>query len=416
MKFASFLETQPRQLDEHLGNLNAIKKELLPHLMSKIAIKSQSAGPIEHEKQQSTGEKRYSNRVSNGLGRDSELINKKLKYTEILDELVPEDVAAVVVLCNGKQVAIFSRTEAIQYTLSKGFLNRLGKTIMTPKGDVDVSNFIKETMAIGFRTTASLKASTSSSEAKKILALIAYSNHLGDMPKTDAKIDKLDVIIIKKDQKRKEIHQARAEAIKGRVVTPKDPSYTTHKTSRFESSYTAYTTYTNSLKAQLEYKLNKLKNERSIKVDNVDEFLNSVIEKGYLDKITFKDTVFNLKTSNVNMNDLMLKHKGKGESYVEYENSDRWGNGRKNYELKKEAEQIAIKEMAIRIGITPEQIEDTTNLSEEEMKALIIERKRMNDGRYNEIILKHGVIPDTIKIMLVLDKSSIVPFKILVRF
>lgn len=170
------------------------------------------------------------------------------------------------------------------------------------------------------------------------------------------------------------------------LVIYKDEERLKMQTPRKNSRYGSYNYDANSLarfnkdaKGALRSRLDVFKSSKAVGVDKLEDLINAIKTKGYLDKIKIAGYTYDLKRSDIRM-DYLKQPTAYNYAYVDYEMN----------QSTTEYEEYSNKRHAIRADTKNDDV-----AREEKLNALM-----------------QTVPPKTIKILLKLDKGSIVPDKI----
>ena len=147
---------------------------------------------------------------------------------------------------------------------------------------------------------------------------------------------KIEVMYIFKDTERAVAQKDRAAARSGKVPIPSDKKPVGRRGGE------EYATYISDLKAGLRQRLEKFKASKAKGFTSVVEMLEYIKKEGYLDKLKLNGLNYNMKNSNLHLNDMIKKARGAkndnwlSDSYVEYsmdwdERSDVYSKMRKEY-------------------------------------------------------------------------------------
>jgi hypothetical protein len=129
----------------------------------------------------------------------------------------------------------------------------------------------------------------------------------------------VEVLYIYKDIDRKATQGDRASAKSGRVAIPSD----TKKSGK--RNETEYKQYLDGLKSALRQRLDKFKASKSKNFTTTAEMLEFIKKEGYLDKLKFNGLNYNMKNSNMHLDNMIKKARGAkndswiSESYVDYD-------------------------------------------------------------------------------------------------
>jgi hypothetical protein len=194
--------------------------------------------------------------------------------------------------------------------------------------------------------------------------------------------------VIFRDTARDSLQGERAEAKRGRILTPKEIAQLEPKDRKI---------YEASFKRELAAKLSKLKSNKAVNVSTPEEFLKVILEQGYIDKIKVNGITYERSRDSFNLGKLIDGSSDSWyDSYLEYDiNYDEKFNrdDTQFWALRNEASEksgLAAIRARIKNGETvPE---------EEHEKALDVYAKLAP--------------PETIRIKFKLEKSSIVPGEI----
>lgn len=447
------------RIDEHLGNLDSIDKELLKAITMKWDVKKNVQGirwdpptsntkitdlnTKKHHVQASLtrGAARNTNKIRQGIGRDSKLTDATLSFQQVHNELSGNTKhPAVIINIGGKQSCLIMMTPAID----KGSKTRAyndDKTIYTVKFTKDfmrkhyslplptaataakiktVQSELKDTVKLTDQSiTLGAASFTGDATLMKLLQLLARANWIINLPEgepgvkrilKDEQLPPLDVTLISFDEERQRKHDERKKARAGSIPTPRTPTHVITDR-RYGRTEKVYDQYVDKLTELLKHRLNVYKNNRTPTLDSPEKILQHVLEAGYVDKIKFGDTPYNLDldSSKIHLKDLMKGVHGRSESYVIYE-KDRsapdqtWSSP----EFTAARAEIAakVKELAVN---APEKPAHFSKEQEDWAEAWGEEKAKRHAP---DIYLKHGVMPKRLKISFVLDGGKIIPSKI----
>ena len=436
-----------QQLDEHLGNLDSIDKELAKTLMSTHKVKGSSIGrgfkPYTYgkpgEERWEGGSERDTNKVYKKIGRDSEIVPAKLKFNEAAEEFNHDDVGAIIYKLNGKQVLIVTLTNAVNTgTRTAGYKSPLSFVwkattsfarelvqqsvngpLLPGTKKTFVGEFVRHTKSGDARggTFEELKKVT---ELFRILAQNewALANPTAKTMVKDTNFPELDLLIVKFDKERAAKHAERVETRKGMVPVPKTPGNA--RIIGSSNMATAHSAYIKELYAALKYKVNALKNKRAAGFSDPEEMLQHLLKEGYVKKIRFMDKAYDLEDSRISLDDLQKKERGTGDTYIKYKCDDpmEWSDQRLR-DAAKEVEDM-IEKLAgehndeLPEWITKEADEEKRAKSEQGYKYAWAKEKVKQKAA--DVYLKHGVWPASLTIRLVLVGGRIEPFKIDMAF
>jgi hypothetical protein len=473
MKISSLLELEElfeEALLEHLGNLDAVDKELLKPLIGEVeklqrkgamwksdqdlsTLKSyEKSHEVEERAKRSYvappnskyarntwqddfdfGDTRKTTALHARIGRGSKLETHELTVTEAVEKLTEDkDYPALIVKINGKQVLLVTHARFIKgnssknaglkesnsyvWRFTKEFLRKYESFQLPPVTGTRKfgTEMIAALKTLGLHDGGTVEAQTRLTDMFKLMAILVWCEEKGEALATVkvlpgiAKLPKLDVILITNDTERVEKHAARTDLKMGIENKPKTDISSKMPSDKWLSS--AYTVQLQKLKANLAYRLNAHKNSKTKNLGTTEEMLQHIIDDGYVDKIVFMGKPFNLTNDRLNFNDLKLGNKGRGESYVEYtgEHEINWDDP--NFK----AARAEIKELTAKIAAdAPAKPANASGTQEEYAEYWASERATIKEG---EIYLKHGIVPKRLNIKLVLDGGKIVPFKIEMKF
>jgi hypothetical protein len=448
--FGLLQDDTPQQLDEHLGNLDAVDKELATTLVRRARSPGATIGrgfkrseyktrpgvPAGKAEEWKDGVDRTTNTVYSKIGRGSAVDPAKLKFDAAAAEFSHDDVGALIYMLDGKQVFIITLQDAIStgarkpgYKESLAFAWRgTSEFFRSFKSDAPFFPGTKKTFMSEFvRITKSGPKAGTLQEVKKVEELLrlfaqhqwAMANPAAKVMAKDDKFPELDLLIIKFDKEREQKHADRVEARKDMVPVPKTLGIArsiTH-TSVLISSHNAYI---QKLVGQLKYKANALRNKRAAGFDNTADMLEHVIREGYVKKLNFMGKTYNLTDSRISLDDLMKRERGTGDTYVEYKCETALSYGDPKIKAANDEYEELVKQVSSQHDQElPSWVKDEDEADDEkraESRYKLAWAKEKVKGQATDIFLKHGAWPSKMTIRLVLEGGRITPFKIDMNF
>lgn len=457
MKISGLFNSDSDVLVEHLGNLDKIDKELVKSLIGTYAVKSQLQGigwkadtRYDHDlgKQVPNGKERwddgsarYTNKIAKSVGRDSALEERQLTVAEAHHALTTDtDVAALVYKADGKQVMMikhdafankkpgvgvtkqigYKETASYSWVMTKAFIRELRQKPLkyppaTSKKTVlsELDDATKNAISSGAGSIASVERITQLFKTLAMREWLKANPEAKAMPKEPA-LPKLDFIVVHVDKQRAEVQQKRKELKKNIVPVPKTHVQLKMPGASYSSS--SHNVYIKGLANHLRYRLNQHKNKKAGAFESPADMLKHFIEVGYLKKLIFMDTPYNLKDNRIDFEDLMLGPKSQGKSYIEYKSEKElaWDDPRTKA-VSAEFKELA-KSLASHAPPPPAWVQEKIEKMEtDEEKAKELAEWQDDWARdkakpkMSELYLKHKVEPTKILVKLVLDGGKIVP-------
>lgn len=479
MKITSLL-TEDKVL-EHLGNLDAVDKELVSKLVVDVSSYAQQRnvgwkkdvapasgdtrgakkldtqayagfskkGQESWEKVWHGGDERKTNRVSKLLGRGSELEERTVTAEEAL-QLLAEDPKYVALIYKhaGKQALIITHskyanaykkyssdakpTKAVTaaesvftWKMTKAFQKlipwrKVKSTATTMMGGEDA---FKKALKLSSMQTEGQMTLASVKALLLTLAKFEFNEQHPDetLPKKDSALPKLNVTLVTVDEKRGEAHAQRKAARKKQVPTPRTPVKVAQRGVQYKVP--AYDAHVKGLADSLAYKLNAIRNANAADFADQEEMLKHVIDKGYLNKVNYLGETYNLDTQNhIDYTDLMLGKKSQEKSYIGYKREAgdmSWSDPRLKAayaeldELRKSMHKDAPprpeKFSHYRENDLPEGPERDKFLDEQWVEAWARDKASPKTA---EIMIKHKIPPNELKVKLMLEGGKIVPFMV----
>lgn len=466
MKISGLFTPDAEMLTEHLGNLDAVDKELVKILLLPHTVNGQMQGIgwepktkydsnlnkhiATDEQEWSDGQARTTTKTPRAIGRNSELEEKQLTVSEVAHAITEDlNVAGLIYKHNGKQVMLikhdlyatkepspnttkkpgYKEGLGFSWMLTKPFVRELQSTVskyppVTSKKTVlsELGEAIKGDLSTS-NNTGTLTSLEKVNMFIKTLAMNEWLKANPDaksMPKEPA-LPKLDVILIRPDMQRSAVHAKRKAAKKGTVPVPRTPVQTKMPNAQYMSS--SHNVYIRNLASHLRYRLNQHKNKKAGAFETPADMLKHFIEEGYLKKLIFMDTPYNLKDDRIDFQDLMLGPKSQEKSYIEYvsEKSPEWDDSR---HAAVNAEYKALrKSMINQAPPPPTWVKEKIDKAEtEEAKTKELQEWQENwaweaaKPKMAELYMKYKCEPTKILVKLVLDGGKIVPHHFEMKF
>lgn len=448
-------------LIEHLGNLDIVDKELLKPLVANFASHRQTVGGMRwkddgeehsfvakpgdfgsahsHKNMRDEGEARQTPMIQATLGRGSSVDEKTLPWAKVLEEFMTnEDYPAVIIKIEGKQALVLAHDKALggkrklagyketnQYTwqFTKAFLRTYSGEIF-PKGMTLNDELIKALKVSSLQAFGKISVDSRVRELVKVMAMLTWVLSLVTLDQpgveklpTDSKLPPLDVLLISKDTERVTKHVERKQARSNNVPLPSTPSRVRIPGASYNAS--VHNVYVAKLKSSLKYRLNAYKGSKAIKFDSVDDMFKHIVTEGYLDKITFMDSIYALDEKSIDTSDLFSK-KSTGKSYISYKNEKpiSWSDPELDLvnaelkALKNQLKQEAPPPSAAWLdGATDDEARE--KLHANWVSAWAYEKLK---PKTSEIYLKYKIPPTKLMIHLVLEGGRIVPHEIKMSF
>lgn len=439
MKINFLLDDSQTALQEHLGSLEAIDKELIKGLLADRRDMKQNQGfewtPPRHS-YDSPPDARYRERqpahtrlrgdsprstlkVPETVGRNSSIEDRQLEAseaTELLSKAKTTDVAAIIIMVEDKQVGIVTTDDQSSFNWIftarfrenelKAAIGATGKTLEQyldrPAGSKS-SSWASGTISSGKNIKGSLEGFFG---AFAIYEWGKLNPNKKTIPKTG--LPKINVKVVKADVERKELKAARKNLQANRVPTPRDPALDSSGEARY--TLTSHNHHIQQLFALLKHKLNKLKNSRSAAFEDTESMLKHILSEGYIKKVTYFGAVFNLANSRIEMDDLLRGDKAEGKSFLEYVAEGRTSYGDEERRAAYAEYHAEIKELAKKAPEPPagSYYDDETRRKEwPESWA----RQHLKH-RFEEIATRRRLPPSKLIVRFTLDRGVIVPFKI----
>lgn len=456
MKINGILNDNSGVLLEHLGNLDALDKELVKTLISGFSVNSQmqgigwknkteyvsGKGNVETAEQEwSQGRPRQTDKLARIIGRNSTLDERQLTVVEASHALTEDlKVAGLVLKLNGKQVMLikhdlfankslsphmskktgYKETNNYSWAMTNAFVRELQRETLkyppvTSKKTVlsELNEATKNLINTGKGQIDSIERVNAFIKIFAIREWLKVNPEAKSLAKEPA-LPKLDFIVIGPDEQRAALHSTRHAARNGMVPVPKTSKQLKMPGTSYSSS--SHNVYIRGLVGHLRYRLNQHKNKKAGAFESAADMLKHFIEEGYLQKLIFMDTPYNLKDNRIDFQDLMLGPKGREQSYIEYvsERQHDWDDPRHK------AVSSDYKELRTSmIGHAPpppawvQAKIEKAETEEAKMKGL---QEWQEAWAYDaakpkmaELYMKHKVEPSKILVKLVLDGGKIVP-------
>lgn len=479
MKITGLL-AEERALIEHLGNLDAIDKELIGKLSINVTSPGQQqgvgwnkdvapdsgdvrgakaldtksyAGFSKHgketwEKVWNSGDDRKTTRLPKLIGRGSKLEDRVVTAAEALELLSTDPkYAALIYKHRGEQALIivhsryannykkyssdakptkaataaepvysWKMTKAFQKALAFRKVRKSSTDVLTGEEAFKKALKLSTLVTEGQTTLANVKAML------LVLAKVEFDlTSPNVLPKNDTALPSLNVTLVTLDEERSKVRSERHAARRKFVPTPRTPVKIAQNGVKFKVS--AYDSHVKNLANLLAYNLNALHNERAVDLSDPEAMLKHVIDKGYLDKVNYLGDTYNLdKQNHIDYADLMLGKKSQEKSYIGYkrESGDvSWSDPklRAAYEelnafaksLQKDAPPRHENFSHYKANDIPEGPEREKFLNDEWAEAWASDKAK---PKTVEIMLKHKVPPNELKVKLMLEGGKIVPFMV----
>jgi hypothetical protein len=445
MKISGLIGNELEVLIEHLGNLDAVDKELVKVLISDYDVKSQLQGigwePSSHPLGKASwkdGRPRTTNKISQAIGQNSNLDSKELTVAEAVHALVEDmSVAGLIYKVDGKQVMLikhdtfankgaattkkagYKESNEYSWAITKSFLRELNaknlkyppvtskKTVLSELGDT------LKGIAAGRGKITSADAVATLFKTLAIRQWLLANPDAKSLAKEPA-LPKLEVIVIGVDKQRQQQRQARRELKTGIVPVPKTPMQQKMPNASYMTS--SHNVYIRELASHLRYRLNQHKNKKAGEFETPADMLKHFLDEGYLKKLIYMGVPYNLSDNRIDFADLMLGPKGRENSYIEYKSETNlgWDDPRHKAVM---ADYKELKASLVSHAPPPpawvrEKIEKAES---DEEKA-----KELNDWHESwaydaakpkmaDLYLKHKIEPSKILVKLVLEGGKIIP-------